>query len=202
MDLRCLLGAAEATEGARVVRAVGAYDRRGGGAREREPRVLVDRRPQCGDDPSAGRGHAPQLSQRRDRVGRRSSAPGGSRLRRTSRPRTAARGRSQPRSASRGRPSDASRSARVPARAVRGWCRCRRRPPRPPRRTPASVARSRSRRRAPSRRPRRRRRSAGLRTAPCLEGTGCGTPDTRGPRGLVPARRISRRAHPAGAGAS
>ena len=70
MDLRCLFGAAEATEGARVVGAFGADDRGRGGAGEREPRVLVDRRPQCGDDASAGRGHAPQLSQRRHRVGR------------------------------------------------------------------------------------------------------------------------------------
>ena len=69
MDLRCLLGAAEATEGACVVGAIGAEGRRGGGAGEREPRVLVDRRPQCGDDASAGRGHAPQLSQRHHRVG-------------------------------------------------------------------------------------------------------------------------------------
>ena len=45
MDLRCLFGAAEAAEGARVVGALRADDRRSGGPRVREPRVLGDRRP-------------------------------------------------------------------------------------------------------------------------------------------------------------
>ena len=42
MDRRCLLGVAEATEGARVVCVLGADDRGGGGAGEREPRVRVE----------------------------------------------------------------------------------------------------------------------------------------------------------------
>ena len=172
MDLGCLLGAAEATEGACVVRAVAADGRCGGGAREREPRVVVDRRPQCADDPSAG-SRSRAAARAASRPGRwRSSAPGGSRPRRTGCRRTGARGRSRPRSASRGRPSGASRSACVPARGARRWCRCRRPPLRPHRRTPVSAARCRSRRRAPSRRGRRRRRSPGHPTAPCLDGTG------------------------------
>jgi hypothetical protein len=59
MDRRCLFGAAEATEGARVVGALVADDRGGGGAGEREPRVLVDGRPQCGDAPAPRRSPRP-----------------------------------------------------------------------------------------------------------------------------------------------
>jgi len=90
------------SEGPRVVRSVGAQDRRGGGARQREPRVVGQRRPDRGDDASAARGHAPQLAQRGDGVGgdhqgqathRRPEAPVGERQRRRQRrsrgPRTA-----------------------------------------------------------------------------------------------------------------